>query len=81
MIIIWLPMLGQRGKKNGEQVGWKTNEINGSKMSITFSMSSQLWIYINITDELKSYIVSSCTVSKKTLFNYSEIFDMYSKNI
>jgi hypothetical protein len=77
----WLPMLGQRGKKNGEQVGWKTNEINGSKMSITFSMSSQLWIYINITDELKSYIVSSCTVSKKTLFNYSEIFDMYSKNI
>jgi hypothetical protein len=77
---IWEPMIGQRGKKTGEQVGWKTNEINGSKMSITFSMSSQLWLNISVTEELKGFIISSCTVSKKTKFNYLQIYDMFSKN-
>jgi hypothetical protein len=77
----WIPMFGQRGKKIGEQIGWKTNEINGSKMSITFSMSSQLWLSISVTDDLKSFIMSSCKVNKKTLFNYSEIYEMFSKNI
>jgi len=76
----WEPMMGQRGKKTGEQVGWKTNDINGSKMSITFSMSSQLWLTVAVTDELKEFIVSSCTVSKKTKFNYSQIYDMFSQN-
>jgi len=77
----WEPMFGQRGKKIGEQIGWKTNEINGSKMSITFSMSSQLWLSITVTDDLKAFIMSSCKVNKKTLFNYSEIYEMFSKNI
>jgi hypothetical protein len=36
------------------QIGWTTNEINGCKMSIYFNMSSQLWIHINITDEIKN---------------------------
>lgn len=74
----WSSMLGQRGKKTGEQIGWKTNEIDGSKMTISFSMSSQLWLTINVTEELKTYIISSCTVNKKTIFNYSEIYDMFS---
>jgi len=76
----WEPMFGQRGKKIGEQIGWKTNELNGSKMTITFSMSSQLWLTINVTEELKNFIVASCTVSKKTKLNYLEIYEMFSKN-
>lgn len=74
----WEPMYGQRGKKTGEQVGWKTNEINGSKMSITFSMSSQLWISVAVTDELKTFIVESCSVSRKTKLNYLQVYDMFS---
>jgi len=75
----WEPMMGQRGKKTGEQVGWKTNEIDGSKMTITFSMSSQLWITIAVTEEIKAFIVASCSVSKKTKYNYLELYDMFSK--
>lgn len=73
---VWEPMVGQRGKKSGEQVGWKTNDMNGSKMSITFSMSSQLWLTVAVTEELKGFIVSSCTVGKKPVFNYLQIYDM-----
>ena len=76
---IWEPMLGQRGKKTGEQIGWKTNEVNGSKMSITFSMSSQLWLTVAVTEELKGFIVSSCIVERKPVFNYLDIYDMVSK--
>lgn len=77
----WEPLIGQRGKNMGKQIGWKSNEINGSSMDITFSMSSQLWIYVEITDELKDYIVSSCTVKKtdNKKINYSQIFEAYSK--
>jgi len=75
----WEPMFGQRGKKTGEQIGWKTNEINGSKMTITFSMSSQLWITISVTDELKEFIVSSCKVNKNAKYNYLQIYEMFSK--
>jgi len=72
----WVPMIGQRGKKTGEQVGWKTNELNGSKMSITFSMSSQLWITISVTEELKKYIVGTTKVSSQAKFNYLQIADL-----
>jgi hypothetical protein len=72
----WSAMIGQRGKKTGEQVGWKTNEIEGSKMSITFSMSSQLWITVNVTEELKKYIVGSVKVSNQPKFNYLQIADL-----
>jgi hypothetical protein len=73
-------MLGQRGKNKGEQVGWKTNELNGSKMTITFSMSSQLWISIHVTDKLKKFIVASSSASKKPKFNYMQIYDMFSSH-
>jgi hypothetical protein len=72
-------MFGQSGKKTGEQIGWKTNDLHGSKMTITFSMSSQLWLTISVTEELKSFIVSSCTVGRKTKYNYLEIYNMFSK--
>jgi len=67
----WEPMLGKRGKKKDIQVGWNTNVVNGSSMSITFSMSSQLWISVTITDEMKeNYIVATTQVNKKILMDY-----------
>ena len=43
----WTPTLGKRGPNKDSQVGWHTNTIDGCKMSITFSMSSQLWVHID----------------------------------
>lgn len=36
----WILTIGQKGDKKNIQVGWNTNEIDGSKMRIVFSMSS-----------------------------------------
>ena len=57
----WVPTIGKRGKNMGKQVGWNTTSsisgIEGS-MSITFSMSSQLWVNIKVTEEMKQFIVA-----------------------
>jgi hypothetical protein len=71
----WKPTLGKKGKNKDAQVGWHTNDINGSKMTITFSMSSQLWIHIEMTEEIKKFIIASAEVSNKPLYNYIEIYD------
>jgi hypothetical protein len=71
----WEPTIGKRGKNKDTQVGWNTNEINGCKMSITFSMSSQLWMHINITEEIKKFIVASATVNNNPSYNYIQIID------
>jgi hypothetical protein len=71
----WKPKIGKRGKKKETQVGWETEYINGSKMSITFSVSSQLWIHIGMTEETKKFIVASATATKKPAFNYIELFE------
>lgn len=60
----WEPVIGKRGKNTGKQVGWETtNSISGvdASMSISFSMSSQLWIQLKVTEELKSFIVATTT--------------------
>lgn len=67
----WEPMMGKRGKKKDIQVGWNTNVVNGSSMSISFSMSSQLWISVTITDEMKDqYIVATTQVKKQIMMDY-----------
>jgi hypothetical protein len=64
-------MMGKRGKKKDIQVGWNTNVVNGSSMSISFSMSSQLWISVTITDEMKDqYIVATTQVKKQIIMDY-----------
>jgi len=70
---IWEPMIGKQGKNKGQQVGWKTNIVNGSSMSITFSMSSQLWMSIHITEEMKEFIVASTTCENKRRMDYIEL--------
>jgi hypothetical protein len=71
----WQPTLGKRGKKIDTQIGWHTNEINGYKMSVTFSMSSQLWIHIVLNEEIKNFIIASSSTNKIPLYNYIEIAD------
>jgi len=70
----WEPTIGKRGKNKDTQVGWNTNEINGCKMSITFSMSSQLWIHIEMNEDIKQFIIATVEVKNKPICNYIDIF-------
>ena len=73
----WTPMVGKRGKNKDTQIGWKTNEICGSEMSITFSMSSQLWMYVNITPGMREFCVASTNLSVSKCLSYAELYDMF----
>lgn len=72
----WHPKLGKTGKNKGAITGWETDTINGSSLSITFSMSSQLWINVNITEEIKKFIVGSCLVDRGSKYNYIDIYEI-----
>jgi len=71
----WEPTFGKRAKNKESQVGWHTNSIHGCSMSITFSMSSQLWIHIEVTPEIKKFIVASGVVNNKPIYNYIQLLD------
>jgi len=58
-------------------VGWQTNIIDGSSMSISFSMSSQLWITLAITEDMKKYIISSHTVVRGKTMTFIQLFDKF----
>jgi hypothetical protein len=73
----WVPKLGKIGKNKGAVTGWETNTVEGSSMSITFSMSSQLWMEVQVTDELKSFIVGSCRVKKGRKISYLDLYKMF----
>jgi hypothetical protein len=72
---IWEPKIGKQAKHIDSQIGWKTNKIFGSSMSVIFSMSSQLWVDIEMSDEIRSYIIASAEVDKKPEYNYISIID------
>jgi hypothetical protein len=69
----WVPTTGAKGKKKDCTIGWKTNVVDGSWMSISFSMSSQLWMNFNITEEHKTYKMASATAPKQRRYTYSEL--------
>jgi len=71
----WDPKLGKKGVKKGSVVGWETDTYEGSSMGITFSMSSQLWIHLTITPDLRSHLVASSTVTKGLKYDYITLFD------
>jgi hypothetical protein len=60
---IWVPTMGKRGKNSGKQIGWET--IDGS-MKISFSMSSQLWIYLKVTEDFKQFVIASTIYDGKS---------------
>ena len=76
---IWEPTIGKKGKNKDTQIGWNTNKINGCKMSIRFSMSSQLWIDIEMTD-MEKFIIASAVVNNKPKFNYIQLGDILSNH-
>ena len=71
----WHPKLGKTGKNKGAITGWETDLLNGSSMSITFSMSSQLWVDVKITEEMKKFIVGSCRVNRGRKYNYIQLYE------
>jgi hypothetical protein len=77
----WRPKLGKVGKNKGAITGWETDILNGSSMSITFSMSSQLWIDVSITEEMKKFVVSSCRVNRGRKYNYIQLYEKESTSI
>ena len=64
--------------KKNIQTGWVTNKLNGCSMSITFSMSSQLWIHVD-TPEITQFIVASSTNEKKPVYSYFDLVDLHEK--
>jgi len=71
----WYPKIGKRGKNKSSETGWETEPLNGSSMSITFSMSSQLWIDLHITEEMKKFIIGSCRVNIGRKYNYIQLYE------
>jgi len=64
--------------KNNNIIGYKTNEINENKMMIYFSMSSQLWIKLNIS-EIDKYLISETYINLDEINfiqNYSQLYDI-----
>jgi len=78
----WVPLIGKRGKNKDSQIGWKTEPINGSSMSITFSLSSQLWLSISLTEEMRqTYIVATTQVKKQTIMDYVQLSENHPEEV
>ena len=71
----WRPKLGKVGKNKGAVTGWETNVRDGSSMSITFSMSSQLWMDIHVTEEMKKWLIHSSRVKMGRKYNYIQLYE------
>ena len=75
----WKEQLGKQGKRKDTIIGWETNVINGSKMSISLSMSSQLWIDVELTAEIKQFLVCSHKNRNRSEFDYFQLNKIYEK--
>jgi len=71
----WGLKTGKLKKNKGAVMGWETGKLNGSSMSITFAMSSQLWMEVYLTENMEGFRIGSCTVEKKKPMTYIELFD------
>ena len=72
----WKQKIGKQGKNKDSVVGWETNVVDGSHMSITFSMSSQLWMNIQVTEEMKQFVVGTCSVKKGRKYDYIQLLEL-----
>jgi hypothetical protein len=76
----------KRECKKQTQVGWETEcklkNNGGTSMSIAFNMSSQLWIFVQLTDELREYKIGSCSVNlEERQMNYIQLFERFSLKV
>ncbi len=72
---IWSYTIGKRGAHAGKVIGWESNVVNGSSMSIRFNMSSQLWTQLSVTSDLKQFRIASCVVNRHRRMSYIELND------
>jgi len=74
----WRPLLGKRGAKKDIQTGWTTDAHStapGASMSITFSMSSQLWIRVPaLRTTMADHLVCSTTVTRGRRLDYADLW-------
>lgn len=70
----WQPMMGKTGKNKDKVIGWETNSLQGSYMTITFSMSSQLWVHVDSMVDLEEYKMGSAS-SVPRKYNYIQLFE------
>ena len=75
----WEPTIGKKGKNKDTQIGWNTNKMNGCIMSVTFSMSSQLWIHIEMSEEIKKFIIASAVAEKEKKYTSIELNRLHKK--
>jgi hypothetical protein len=74
---VWTPIIGKRGKNKDCHLGWTTQELpGGSKMNVAFSMSSQLWVRVAMTEDILSFRVASCVVNNTPKYNYIDLLNM-----
>ena len=71
----WTQKMGKQGSKKDTAIGWITNNYEGSYMDITFSMSSQLWIHVSLTPDLRTHLVASSVVPKGQKYDYITLFE------
>lgn len=72
----WSERLNKEGTK---VVSWVTDEVNGVQMSVTKSMSNQLWIKLNKEIFQDHCVVDALTIDKACLTNYALLYDMLSE--
>jgi hypothetical protein len=72
----WQPMIGKTGKNKDKVIGWETNSLQGSYMTITFSMSSQLWVHVSqeCVMNMEEYKMGSAS-SVPRKYNYIQLFE------
>ena len=63
--------------KNNKQTGWRTKKKGKRYISITLSMSSQMWFHGISTSDLYPYLVDICVISKKkNVMSYIDVFNL-----
>lgn len=63
-------------KDNGKITCWFTNEVNGVQMSITKSMSNQLWIKIDKDMFQEHCVLANLEIDNTSTFNYANLYDV-----
>ncbi len=73
----WSPLKGKTRATADKIQGWTTEPVNGCKMSISYSMSSQLWIDVAVTDELKKCLIASTTIEHGKKLSFLDIYNKF----
>lgn len=72
----WTLQEGKTARTRDATTGWTTDTIDGSSMKVTFSMSSQLWIHVNLLPSvMQDFVVGECSVRVGRTMDYVSLFE------